>query len=311
MLARVTKLAAYRASEMEASEYDTAHLLHAPLMSYDTPHHRPIPLHPHVHRTTRSRTHSSPTEPRTSHRDGRGVPWSRPASPNADWDDPSHRPLHPSTGSSADALVSGCSLADAAIGSTLVMADPRRTPWQWSTTPPPIEATIENSDASVSQSTNHSQDIMRIPLESDVVSSDSTNSVREQLRQVNQRLDEVQRDFVRSKEEVGETTKGGSPFAPEILDKPIPSSFRLPTLEPYNESIDPSEHVATFRAQMALCDTSDVLMCHTFPTTLRRPARMWYSRLKPSSISSFDNFAKEFELNFVASSSFDNFSPNP
>ncbi|RWW40257.1 hypothetical protein BHE74_00054348 [Ensete ventricosum] len=29
---------------------------------------------------------------------------------------------------------------------------------------------------------------------------------------------------------------------------------------------------------------------------------MWYNRLKPSSISSFDHFAKEFELNFMASS---------
>ncbi|RZS00501.1 hypothetical protein BHM03_00030207 [Ensete ventricosum] len=112
---------------------------------------------------------------------------------------------------------------------------------------------------------------------SDVVSSDSTNSVREQLRQVNQRLDEVQRDFVRSKEEVGETTKDGSPFAPEILDKPIPSSFRLPTLEPYDGSTDLTEHIAAFRAQMALYDTSDTLMCRTFPTTLRGPARMWYS----------------------------------
>ncbi|RZR95115.1 hypothetical protein BHM03_00023924, partial [Ensete ventricosum] len=88
---------------------------------------------------------------------------------------------------------------------------------------PPIEATIEIPNASVSQPTNHSRDVMRLPPESDVVSSDSTNSTREQLRQVNQRLDEVQRDFVRSKEEVGETTKGGSPFAPEIRDKPIPS----------------------------------------------------------------------------------------
>ncbi|RWW37822.1 hypothetical protein BHE74_00057014 [Ensete ventricosum] len=121
-------------------------------------------------------------------------------------------------------------------------------------------------------------------LEPDVVSSDSTNSVREQLRQVNQRLNEVQRDFVISKEEVGETTKGGSPFAPEILDKPVPSSFRLPTLEPYDKSTDPSEHVAAFRAQMALYDTSDALMCHTFPTTLRGQARVWYSWLKSSLI---------------------------
>ncbi|RWV84051.1 hypothetical protein GW17_00054268 [Ensete ventricosum] len=167
---------------------------------------------------------------------------------------------------------------------------------------PPVEATIENPNASVSQPTNRSRDVMRLPPEPNVVSSNSTNSVREQLRQVNQRLDKVQRDFVRSKEEVGETTKGGSPFAPEILDKPIPSSFRLPTLEPYDGSTDPTEHVATFRAQMALYDTSDALMCCIFPTTLRGPARMWYSRIKSSSISSFDQFAKEFELNFIASS---------
>ncbi|RRT41485.1 hypothetical protein B296_00020509 [Ensete ventricosum] len=126
--------------------------------------------------------------------------------------------------------------------------------------------------------------------------------LRVQLCQVNQRLDEVQMDFVRSEEEVGETTKGGSPFAPKILDKPIPSSFRLPTLEPYDGSTDLTEHVAAFRAQMTLYDTSDTLMCRTFSTTIRGLARMWYNRIKPSSISSFDQFAKEFKLNFITSS---------
>ncbi|RRT67399.1 hypothetical protein B296_00017911 [Ensete ventricosum] len=172
------------------------------------------------------------------------------------------------------------------------------TPAEHPTTP---RSRIPNT--SVSQPANRSRDVMCLSLEPDVVSSDSTNSVREQLRQVNQRLDEVQKDFVRSKEEVGETTKGGSSFTPEILDKPIPSSFRLSTLEPYDGSTEPTEHVAAFRAQMALYDTFDALMCHTFPTTLRGLARMWYSRIKLSSISSFDQFTKEFELNFIASSS--------
>ncbi|RRT57170.1 hypothetical protein B296_00027663 [Ensete ventricosum] len=113
---------------------------------------------------------------------------------------------------------------------------------------PPVEATIENPNVSVSQPPNRSRDVMRLPSKPDVVSLYSTNSVREQLRKVNQRLDKVQRDFVRSKKEVGETTKGGSPFAPEILEKPIPSSFQLSALEPYDESTNPTEHVAAFRA---------------------------------------------------------------
>ncbi|RZS27414.1 hypothetical protein BHM03_00060869, partial [Ensete ventricosum] len=50
-------------------------------------------------------------------------------------------------------------------------------------------------------------------IKSDVISSDSTDSVREQLRQVNQRLDEVRREFVKSKEEVSESSKGRSSFS--------------------------------------------------------------------------------------------------
>ncbi|RWW20714.1 hypothetical protein GW17_00015150 [Ensete ventricosum] len=111
---------------------------------------------------------------------------------------------------------------------------------------------------------------MRLPPEPDVVSSYSTNSVREQLRQVNQRIDEVQRDFVRSKEEVGETTKDGSPFALEILDKPILSSFQLPALAPYDGSTDPTEHVTAFRAQMALYDTSEALMERRATSSIRQ-----------------------------------------
>ncbi|RWV80802.1 hypothetical protein GW17_00057862, partial [Ensete ventricosum] len=82
---------------------------------------------------------------------------------------------------------------------------------------------------------------------------------------VNQRLDEVHKEFVKSIEELRENSKGGSPFAPEIQYRPIPTNFCLPSLESYDDSSDPTEHVLSFWVQMVLYDTSDVLMCRPFP----------------------------------------------
>ncbi|XP_064962889.1 uncharacterized protein LOC135611252 [Musa acuminata AAA Group] len=138
--------------------------------------------------------------------------------------------------------------------------------------------------------------------EPDTVSSDSTDSfLKVQFSQVNRRLDEFRRELQRSRDESSEGTSGGSPFVQEIQEKPIPLNFRVPALETYDGGSDPAEHVAAFRTQMALYGTSDALMCRTFPTTFRGPARAWFSRLRQSSISSFDQFAKEFEQNFLTS----------
>ena len=138
--------------------------------------------------------------------------------------------------------------------------------------------------------------------EPDTVLSDSADSfIKVQFSQVNCCLDEFQRELQKSRDESNEGTSGGSPFVQEIQEKHVPLNFRVTALETNDGGSDPLEHVAAFRTQMALYGTSDALMCRTFPTTFRGPARAWFSRLRQSSITSFDQFAKEFEQSFLTS----------
>ncbi|RRT71548.1 hypothetical protein B296_00031489 [Ensete ventricosum] len=87
-------------------------------------------------------------------------------------------------------------------------------------------------------------------------------------------MNEVQKEFHKSNEELGEGISAGSPFVQEIQDKSIPLNFYLPMLEAYDGGSDLVEHVVAFRAQMTLYGIFDALICRAFPTTLQGPARM-------------------------------------
>ncbi|RWV83334.1 hypothetical protein GW17_00055077 [Ensete ventricosum] len=101
----------------------------------------------------------------------------------------------------------------------------------------PNEVMAKNSNASVIQSASHSRNVIRIPSEPDAASSDSTDLVREQLCQVNQRLDEVQREFVKSKEEVGETSKGVPCLSPRFKINRSHLAFGSRSWSPMTEAL--------------------------------------------------------------------------
>ncbi|XP_030955724.1 uncharacterized protein LOC115977839 [Quercus lobata] len=90
-----------------------------------------------------------------------------------------------------------------------------------------------------------------------------------------------------------------SPFTASINGHPLPSKFKLPSLDSYDGTRDPFDHIATFKTTMHLQGVPDEIMCRAFPTTLKGPARVWFSKIPPSSVSSFEELSKLFVNNFI------------
>ena len=63
-----------------------------------------------------------------------------------------------------------------------------------------------------------------------------------------------------------------SPFMASINGHPLPPKFKMPSLDSYDGTRDPFDHIATFKTTMHLQGVPDEIMCRAFPTTLKGPA---------------------------------------
>ena len=90
-----------------------------------------------------------------------------------------------------------------------------------------------------------------------------------------------------------------SPFIASITSHPLPSKFKMPTLNSYDGMRDPCDHIATFKTTMHLQGVLDDIMCRAFPTNLKEPARVWFGKLLPNTITSFQELSKLFVNNFI------------
>ena len=59
------------------------------------------------------------------------------------------------------------------------------------------------------------------------------------------------------------------------------------------------DHLEPFKTLMHLQGVADEIMCQAFPATLKGPARVWFSRLTPNSISTFKELSAQFVLHFI------------
>ena len=90
-----------------------------------------------------------------------------------------------------------------------------------------------------------------------------------------------------------------SPFTTSVNSFPLPQKFRMPQIENYDGVKDPLDHLETFNTLMHLQGVLDEIMCRAFPTTLKIPTRIWFSRLTPNSINTFKELSAQFTLHFI------------
>ena len=88
-------------------------------------------------------------------------------------------------------------------------------------------------------------------------------------------------------------------FTTSVNSFHLPQKFRMPQIESYNGAKDPLDHLETFKTLMHLQGLVDEIMCRAFPTTLKGPARIWFSRLTPNSISTFKELSVQYSSHFI------------
>ena len=90
-----------------------------------------------------------------------------------------------------------------------------------------------------------------------------------------------------------------SPFMASVNGHPLPPKFKMSSLDSYDGARDPFDHIATFKTIMHLQGVPDEIMCRAFPTTLKGPARVWFSKISSNTVSSFEELSKLFVNNFI------------
>ena len=89
-----------------------------------------------------------------------------------------------------------------------------------------------------------------------------------------------------------------SPFIASVTSFPLPLKFCMPQVEAYDGLRDSLDHLESFKILMHLQGMADEIMCRTFPTILKGPTRVWFSRLTPNSISTFKELSAQFASHF-------------
>ncbi|XP_020217455.1 uncharacterized protein LOC109800931 [Cajanus cajan] len=130
-------------------------------------------------------------------------------------------------------------------------------------------------------------------------------AIQRENEEIKRRADEMQAmitaDTRTTEEDVMmEVLRDFRPFSEAIETEVIPRDHRVPQVEPFDGTQDPSQHLMDFRAQMLICGGSMEIRCKLFMGTLKKAALDWFSGLPDRSITNFDVFSQLFMAQFAA-----------
>ena len=91
----------------------------------------------------------------------------------------------------------------------------------------------------------------------------------DQMRKV---MDEIRENMRRANPIEDLVHQTDSFFTASINGHPLPPKLKMPSLDSYDGTRDPFDHIVTFKTTMHLQGVPDEIMCRAFPTTLKGPA---------------------------------------
>ena len=132
--------------------------------------------------------------------------------------------------------------------------------------------------------------------------------LEKEMDQMRRAMDEIRENMRRTNHVDDLVHQTNSPFITSINSHPLPSKLKIPSLDSYDGTRDPCNHIATFKTTMHLQRVLDEIMCRAFLTTLKWPARVWFCKIPPNTISSFEKLSKLFINNFIGGQRHNRFS---
>ena len=104
---------------------------------------------------------------------------------------------------------------------------------------------------------------------------------KKEMDQTRKVVDEMRENMRRANPVEDLVHRTDSPFTALINGYPLPSKFKMPSLDSYDGTRDLFDHIATFKTTMHLQGVPDEIMCRAFPTSFKGPAQVWFSKIPP------------------------------